>query len=114
MTPKEIVDMLETQGYLVAEEYFPDSTNPPYVVVLTPSAVIDGADMYDKIIRKQTIRVELYTKNKSDTLREAFKQLMYTSGAADSYREEEGYTSAVRLFVTAIEFTVLLMDIYEG
>ncbi len=107
MNTQDIKELLEGVGIIAEEEYFGSEVDPPYAVILEPSAQIDCADLGIIISRVQRYRIELYTKSKKDPVRELFKQTIYGNVRADAFTEETESYGANRLFMTAIEFELL-------
>lgn len=106
VTAAEIVKLIS--DYLkipCAEEYFTE-VQPPYAVVLTPEAKVFAPDMGGCYARTQGYRIELYTKSKADPLRDRFKDLIYSVIPAGDFIEEEQSYRDVRLYLTAVEFTI--------
>ena len=107
MNAESIKELLENAGIMAEEEYFGNEVDPPYAIILEPSAQIDCADIGIIISRVQRYRIELYTRSKKDPIRELFKQLIYENIRADAFTEETESYGANRLFMTAIEFELL-------
>ena len=81
---------------------------PSSVVVLSVSlSRVSAPDMGRDYARTQRYRIELYTKTKADTLRERFKDLIYSTIPAGEFDEEEVSYSSDRLYLTAIEFEIM-------
>ena len=104
---EEIVKLIgDVLGIPAAEEFY-TKTEAPYAAVLTPAARVSAPDMGRYYARTQRYRIELYTKTKADTLRERFKDLIYSTIPAGEFDEEEVSYSSDRLYLTAIEFEIM-------
>lgn len=118
MTAADIVQLLNDNGITAQEEYYANDVSTPYAVVLTPYADIDSADMIPQFrgrgfmyTQKQAIRIELYTKNKTDPIRAELLKLIFTKiQSTNGYRLEEESYGKNRLYMTAVEFTVMLQE----
>lgn len=111
ITADDIVRLLEDNGITAADEYFPNDTEMPYAVVLTPSSRIECPDtggMQRIISRAVTFRIELFTLSRSDPVRQRFMELIVTSMPADSFETDEQSFGANYGYMTAIEFEVML------
>lgn len=102
----DILERLKTLGIPVAEEYFPESKNPPYAVLTTPAASYEGADGAN-LYRKQTFAIELYTSAKKDPVRKKFFDLF----SDRPFKVEEESAGMKNYYVTVISFTQILYDI---
>ena len=100
---EEIVKLIgDVLGIPAAEEFYTKTE-----AVLTPAARVSAPDMGRYYARTQRYRIELYTKTKADTLRERFKDLIYSTIPAGEFDEEEVSYSSDRLYLTAIEFEIM-------
>ncbi len=103
----EIIKLLEENDIPAAAEYFPDDTETPYAVVLTPSSRGEYADMgvFSEVLAEYVnFRIELFTINRSDPIRKIFKDLIIGNIHADKFTAEEQSFGANDLYMTAIEF----------
>lgn len=111
MNAEDIIDLLKANGIdKVSDEYFPNETEMPYAVVLTPNAKTVTPDMGGGLGEKmQRFRIELYTKSKKDPARALFESIILGNicpdGAFD--HDEESYGKG-RMYMTAIEFDQLI------
>lgn len=101
-----IINVLAEKGIRAAEEYFPNTTQFPYAVVLVPEGDVEGSDNYEIVLMRQQFRVELFTKAKNDPLRRKFKRAMIEIGGENIRFIEESYGKG-NCYLTACEFETL-------
>ena len=106
ISAEEIVKLISDFLQIPAAEEYYTKTEAPYAAVLTPAARVSAPDMGGIYVRTQRYRIELYTKTKADPLRGKFKDLIYSVIPAGDFIEEEQSYRDVRLYLTAVEFTI--------
>lgn len=99
MTGAEIYTRLKKLNIPVAYSHFPEPTPAPFVVFLIPSTNRYGSD-FKNYIENHTVRIELYTEYRDESLTEMIFQLF--DGYEISY--EEIYIEEEKVMMSTFEF----------
>ncbi len=102
MTCEEIYGKLSTLDIPVAYSHFGKPPSVPFVVYITSGGGRYGAD-YKNMLERRTVRIELYTDKKDETLENSVAALfdMYELDIYESYIENQ------KLYQVVFEFTDL-------
>lgn len=103
MTLKELYGALKATKYPVAHYAFKSPTPAPFVVYLTPTRTGIAADN-KQILHVQHIRVELYTKSKSQADEARLEAALDTLGVI--YEVDETAIDSEGLYVCGYEFDI--------
>lgn len=102
MTCEEIYGKLSTLDIPVAYSHFGKPPSVPFVVYITSGGERYGAD-YKNMLERRTVRIELYTDKKDETLENSVAALfdMYELDIYESYIDNQ------KLYQVVFEFTDL-------
>lgn len=103
MTCEEIMLRLRTLGLPAAYSHFNKPPSVPFVVYTIPDSVRYGAD-HRNMLKKSTVRIELYTDHKDIKLENKVAAL-FSEYEIDSY---ETYIDEQQLYQNVFEFEIII------